>query len=480
MDHEITSSWNTTGNHWISVNYTDNHGCTSLQPTIFPVQVVPSPSPVITGPASSCTSSPSVTYQTEPGHENYFWIVTSGGQILSGGTPSDHFVTIKWNQAGSQEVSVNYEQYGCFGANAGLMQVLVFMPPSPVIYGNSNQLGCQGTISTYSTQSGMSGYLWMVSPGGSIVSGGTPGSSAIGIQWNSTGPQWLSVNYSNTQGCSAAQPFIANLNVIPRPVPSITGPANPGTGVPCQYATEPGMTNYTWTVSPGGVISGSTNSNMITVSWTATGSGYVKVNYFNAAYCNAITPSSLQINVIPASIALQNVNIAIGQNRCYEASQIITIAGGGTSFHVETGGNATMVAGQKVVYKTGTKVFPGGYMHGYISQDGLYCQALPAMVAKDDETPETHPTVSDSPVARFKVFPNPAVEEITILPSGSIQEGISMVEIIDIHGHELLSVFPRGKTQLTLNLPDLPPGIYLLRIRSAAYCEIIKLVIRNT
>jgi hypothetical protein len=418
-----------------------------------------------------------MTYYTESGHENYNWIVTPGGQILSGGTTADHSVTIKWNTAGIQQVSVNYERYGCFASIPGLVQVQIYPPPAPVINGNGTQLGCQGTISTYSTQSGMSGYAWIVSPGGSIVAGGTVNSNTIGIQWNTTGPQWLSVNYSNAQGCSAAQPVVANLTVIPRPVPTISGPVSPGTGTPCQYVTESGMTNYTWTVSPGGVISGGTMSNAITVTWTTTGSRYVKVNYFNAAYCSAMTPSTLQITVIPASLALQNI-VVTNQNRCYEASQIITVAGSGTTFQVQAGGAATMVAGQKVVYKTGTKVFPGGYMHGYISQDGLYCQALPVVFAKNEENKQTYPTDMEGSGNHFRLFPNPADDEITISSAGISFERIKMVEISDIHGHEVLKLLHDGDAPLKLTLPGLPPGLYLVRISSETHCEIIKLVIR--
>ncbi|MFI8378906.1 Ig-like domain-containing protein [Leeuwenhoekiella sp. NPDC079379] len=49
-----------------------------------------------------------VIYTTEPGMIDYFWSVSTGGRIVSGGTDTDNSITVIWDVAGTQNVSVNY------------------------------------------------------------------------------------------------------------------------------------------------------------------------------------------------------------------------------------------------------------------------------------------------------------------------------------------------------------------------------------
>lgn len=61
------------------------------------------------------------------------------------------------------------------------------------------------TGNVYATQLGMSDYKWTVSSGGTITSGGTSGTNSLSVTWNTTGTQYVTVNYSNTNGCVALQ-----------------------------------------------------------------------------------------------------------------------------------------------------------------------------------------------------------------------------------------------------------------------------------
>jgi hypothetical protein len=87
------------------------------------------------------------------------------------------------------------------------------------------------------------------------------------------------------------------------------------------------------------------------------------------------------MNIIPSfpiNTTIQNITIANGHDTCFNALQTITVAGGGTTFIVQDGGSTTMIAGQKINFLPGSKVNPGGYLHGYITQDGSWCNT-PAM-----------------------------------------------------------------------------------------------------
>ena len=65
------------------------------------------PAPTLAGPISVCAGSTGNVYTTQAGMTNYIWAVSAGGTITAGGT-SNSTVTVTWNTAGAQTVSVNY------------------------------------------------------------------------------------------------------------------------------------------------------------------------------------------------------------------------------------------------------------------------------------------------------------------------------------------------------------------------------------
>lgn len=66
---------------------------------------------------------------------------------------------------------------------------------------------CQSSFNNiYSTQPGMSNYSWIISEGGIVTAGGTINDNSIQILWNSTGPQFVSVNYYDSNSCSQNNP----------------------------------------------------------------------------------------------------------------------------------------------------------------------------------------------------------------------------------------------------------------------------------
>lgn len=80
--------------------------------------------------------------------------------------------------------------------------------------------------------------------------------------------------------------------------PAITGPVfacvNTGTSI---YTTAQGMSNYTWTVTGGTIVSGDT-SNLIQVSWGSPGVQSVTVNYTTPTGCVFTQPVSVTVNVV--------------------------------------------------------------------------------------------------------------------------------------------------------------------------------------
>jgi hypothetical protein len=83
---------------------------------------------------------------------------------------------------------------------------------------------------------------------------------------------------------------------------------------------------------------------------------------------------------VPATQTLQNITIANGQSECYDASQTITTAGSNTTFIVQSGGDATLIAGQNILMLPGTSLQSGSSVMAKITTIGAYCSSEPPAV----------------------------------------------------------------------------------------------------
>ena len=298
ISNTATVTWNTVGTQSISVNYTDPVTlCTAAAPTAFNVTVKDLPNPTFTsGPASVCQAVAGNVYATEAGKTNYTWTVT-GGTITAGGTPTSNTATVTWNTLGTQNISVGYTDPVtlCTSASPTVFNVTVKAVPVPTITGALTV--CLNTPGyQYFTEPGKSNYTWIVT-GGTTSAGPTP--DIINVLWTSVGVHTISVDYTDADGCNATTPTVKNVSVNILPVPSLTGLNAICTGITTTYNTDPGMSNYTWTISAGAsIISGGTAAdNFVTLSWTTAGVQSVSVNYSLGSGCTASAPTVLLVTV---------------------------------------------------------------------------------------------------------------------------------------------------------------------------------------
>jgi plastocyanin len=176
----------------------------------------------------------------------------------------------------------------------------------------------------------------------------------------------------------------------------------------------------------------------------------------------------------PALVTLQNISIASGQTNCYDASQTITVAGSGTSFIVENGGNATLVAGQNIIYLPGTLVNSGGYMHGYITETGQYCNPVPAPTVSGIGNEGNLQTGVTNPA--FKIYPNPTPGLFTLELNGAWVAAAVIVNIFSPLGESVLNATLDGETKHDLSLNGKPAGVYYIRLASGSRTETMKIV----
>ena len=159
---------------------------------------------VITGTGTAC-GSVSLT-ATPSSQTTYLW---SGGS-------STHTASNTFTSSGTYNVTITNGN----GCTASTSQVVTINPlPTPTISGPTN-LCNYTTANVYTTESGMSSYNWTVN-GGTITAGA--GTNAITVAWNTAGSESVSVNYANSNGCSAASATVYGITVKSAPNPVITG-----------------------------------------------------------------------------------------------------------------------------------------------------------------------------------------------------------------------------------------------------------------
>ncbi len=301
-------------------------------------------SAVLNGTVTANNLSSTVTFQWGV-TTSYGNTVTAVPSPVSGNTPT----AVNYSLAGLTSGTTYH--YRCVATNAqGTSNGadMFFTPGCPLITAPPTITGptsvCAGTASVvYSIAplANTTGYTWTVPAGATITAGAN--TTSITVTFGSTSG---AVTVCGTSSCMTGPVTSVNVTVNPIPVPTITG-----TGTLCQgsapvvYTTQPGMSNYTWTVSAGGVITagGTPTSNTVTVNWTGPGAQSVSVNYSATGGCFAAAPVSYPVTVNPTPVPY----IGSSNNPCIGATNNMYYTEAGMNNYVWTvSSGGTIAAGQ--------------------------------------------------------------------------------------------------------------------------------------
>lgn len=175
---------------------------------------------------TSTTPSQTVSIGNEPylvtltPGSTYNWTITpgtSGIQWRINGTGNS--ITVDWIIAGVYTLTVTERNtQNCDGQPVSVV-VTVNPLPVPTITPSENPV-CFGTSGVvYTTEAGMTNYVWVVT-GGLVTGGGTSTANTVTVTWNGTGPYSVRVNYTNSYGYSATTPTTQVVTVTPLPATS--------------------------------------------------------------------------------------------------------------------------------------------------------------------------------------------------------------------------------------------------------------------
>ncbi|MEI7981335.1 MAG: GEVED domain-containing protein [Bacteroidota bacterium] len=255
----------------------------------------------------------------------------------------------------------------------------------------------------------------------------------------------------------------ASMNPVP-PSTYVTFTATPVNG-----GTTP---SYQWKVNGGNVgTGGPTYSYLPAYNDQVTcvlNSNYPCVTG-NPAHSNTITMIVVATNATVMGIVPSPLTL------CFDASNTVTVAGGGNTFLVQSGGHATIIAGSKISILYGAKVESGGYLHGYITTTNAYCGGLPPafMALTSSETEQLAAALSPG----FSIFPNPATGRFTLLQKGENADGIVRVEILGMYGELYRNETLVNERAHEFIVSDLAVGLYLVKVVKDGKVEVFKLIL---
>ena len=389
----------------------------------------------------------------------YTWSVSTGGTINSGAGTSS--ISVTWTAAGAKTVSVTYTNAnGCKPVSATVYNVTVNSRPVPTITGPAT-ICANTTGNIYTTQAGMTGYIWTISAGGTIISG--TGTNSISATWTTAGAQYVKVNYTSSMGCPALTPAQFNVTVKPNPVPTITGATSFCVYSTITYSTEAGNTGYNWTVSAGGSIVSGNGTRMITVYWNVPGAQTVKVTYVSPTGCLVLTPTikNVTVNSLPVPTITGNNPV------CVNAMTTYTTEPGMLNYSWSIGGTGGTIYSGFSSYQIIVKWSSPGAKYiqvNYSTQAG--CRGVNATNKNITVStcPDTFVLGSNDQKnnIEFQIYPNPndglftAGIECMCLQNCSLE----VYDLLGIKVYESGELIIEGKSSKTIDLRNLPVGIY--------------------
>ncbi|MCX6269405.1 MAG: choice-of-anchor J domain-containing protein [Bacteroidetes bacterium] len=230
---------------------------------------------------------------------------------------------------------------------------------------------------------------------------------------------------------------------------------------------------YQWKVN-GANVAGASNATYSYVPVNNDSVACVLISNATCATGNPATSAGIKMVVnpsVPATTTLQNITVA--DTGCINATLTITVAGGGNYYIVQTGGSATMLAGENILFYPGTVIAEGGYLYGNIIPGGPWCVA-PAMASVMTGTVESR---QETEHQFYRIFPNPTKGALVLELNPPGVAGKYLVEIYDMKGIKLLSDEFSDRQKYQFSLTGHPAGIYMIRVigeKNAGTTRVVK------
>lgn len=289
-----TVIWDTSGWGYIELTMVSPEGCDST--VRDSVMIYPTPRTSITGSDTFCENETGVYRVDYDPAWTYSWNI-SGGQVL--GASDLDSVTVLWNTPGLNNVAITIIHSSGCDTVISQYPVRIHDKPAPVI--NGPTITCRWKTYSYHTSLQSNHlYQWQVE-GGYLI--GSSADTTITVLWDSSSLNLIRLTMTNADGCDST--VEVPIQVMPTPVPKISGPLKPcANGLYSYHANlsngaVTGITNFQWQVS-GGSIAGPDNLDSVVILWNNAGPGIVSLRTITTAACDSTVTLPVQIKSVPA------------------------------------------------------------------------------------------------------------------------------------------------------------------------------------
>jgi hypothetical protein len=170
----------------------------------------------------------------------------------------------------------------------------------------------------------------------------------------------------------------------------------------------------------------------------------------------------------------------VGSNmsHCFDAFNFLSVSG----LVVHEGGDASLIAGQRIRILPGSHFHSGSTVHAYITTDYSFCENPVSMLASIIEEPlaekvQDHYLPEESIENSFSIraFPNPTNGSITLELQGFNGSKV-MIELFNMHGERILFREAPLTSTYEFDLSAFSPGIYFARVLMDEKFEVIKIM----
>jgi hypothetical protein len=180
---------------------------------------------------------------------------------------------------------------------------------------------------------------------------------------------------------------------------------------------------------------------------------------------------------VPTNNILQNITILPDEFACYDATDTITVAGEGTTFIVNAGGDVSLIAGQNILLLSGTLVISGGHMLAAITTTENFCSSYENSIISNPP-PANEEIMLDQAIdgKRLKIYPNPTHSSFTLILDEPVDSQAYYLQVSGMMGNTIIQQKLEESEQYEFDLTGQNPGIYIVRILRGDQVDTYKLV----
>lgn len=198
--------------------------------------------------------------------------------------------------------------------------------------------------------------------------------------------------------------------------------------------------------------------------YTQMGNTYYKVGTFTVADKDYVSDNTI----------VEDVTIANTETDCFNAIDILYVADE-VLVLVQTGSEATFIAGDKIIFYPGFEAEPGSLVDAHITTSNDFCGSLPGpIMANVNEESQDEMTEADflADTEEFdagkliKTYPNPTQGQFVIDFMGSPYMNAE-VYVISFRGQKMLNLNTQNRDKIDVDLSYLPNGLYLIVVKDA-------------